>query len=86
MKDIAVGVEEVKGDVKVIKAEVENRPCDRHEAEIRTLADKVEEVEKEQIRTGGGRAFTVRILAATIPMIPIAIGIWMLFRKTEGDG
>lgn len=81
MGDVAISVEEVKGDVKEIRNEVKNRPCDRHEREINELATKVEDLEKEQIRSFGARAFFTRLLAVAIPMIPIGIALWKLFHK-----
>lgn len=84
--DVQVGVEEVKGDVKAINAKLEARPCARHEGEIKEVTNRVDELEKEQIRTGSAKAFWARLIPAVIASIPIWVVLWKMFTGAAETG
>lgn len=84
--EVKVGVEEVKGDVKAINAKLEARPCVRHEGEIKNVTNRVDEIEKEQIRTGSAKAFWSRLIPALIATIPLSVALWKLVIDAKSAG
>lgn len=74
----------LEGKIDVVNTRLDERPCIAHSKKIDKLDERIYEVEKEQIRSMGMKGFIVRLLASSIPMIPIAIMLWTALSKLSG--
>lgn len=80
--DVKASVEEIRGDVKVLKKDMALRPCQVHTEQINETAKKLHSIDKASAVSA--KKFLAYVCAALIAMIPLALFIMKIVKETIG--